>query len=64
MRAAIIEPSASSRKKPSRPRPGPSAKPAVLQVARTKQRLRGYRMVAAPKVLRHFTARFAPLAEP
>ena len=36
---------------------------AVLEVARTKERLRGYRMVSAPTVLRHFTARFVPMVE-
>jgi tryptophanase len=34
---------------------------AVIEVARSRDRLRGYRIVAAPKVLRHFTATFAPL---
>ena len=34
---------------------------AVLAVAAQKEGLRGYRMVEAPKVLRHFTARFEPL---
>ena len=33
----------------------------VLEVARLKQSLRGYRIVASPRVLRHFTARFEPL---
>ena len=31
---------------------------AVLEVARLRDRLHGYRIVSAPKVLRHFTARF------
>jgi len=35
---------------------------AVIGVAAMKQRLRGYRMVKAPAVLRHFTASFEPLA--
>jgi len=35
----------------------------VLAVAKVKSRLRGYRIVSAPKVLRHFTARFEPLAD-
>jgi tyrosine phenol-lyase len=34
---------------------------AVIEVARSRDRLRGYRIVAAPKLLRHFTATFAPL---
>jgi tryptophanase len=34
---------------------------AVIQVAAMRECLRGFRMVAAPKVLRHFTARFEPL---
>ncbi len=33
----------------------------VLSVARQAAPLRGYRIAAAPKVLRHFTARFEPL---
>jgi tryptophanase len=33
----------------------------VLEVARLKDGLRGYRIVSAPTVLRHFTARFEPL---
>jgi tryptophanase len=33
----------------------------VLEVARIKESLRGYRIVQAPRVLRHFTARFEPL---
>jgi tyrosine phenol-lyase len=34
----------------------------VLLVASRKDRLRGYRITSAPKVLRHFTATFEPLA--
>ncbi|HSK10387.1 MAG TPA: tryptophanase [Vicinamibacterales bacterium] len=33
----------------------------VIEVARLKDTLRGYRIVSAPRVLRHFTARFEPL---
>jgi tryptophanase len=33
----------------------------VIEVARLKNTLRGYRIVSAPTVLRHFTARFEPL---
>lgn len=33
----------------------------VIAVARLKDQLRGYRIVSAPAVLRHFTACFAPL---
>jgi tryptophanase len=33
----------------------------VLQVARQRDALAGYRITSAPKVLRHFTARFEPL---
>jgi tyrosine phenol-lyase len=33
----------------------------VIEVARQKDALRGYRIVSAPTVLRHFTARFEPL---
>jgi tryptophanase len=33
----------------------------VLEVARSRESLRGYRMTLAPNVLRHFTARFEPL---
>jgi tryptophanase len=36
---------------------------AVIGVAGTKERLRGYRIVKAPRVLRHFTAVFEPLAD-
>jgi tryptophanase len=32
----------------------------VLEVARQRDALRGYRLVSAPNVLRHFTARFEP----
>ncbi len=34
---------------------------AVIAVAGMKDRMRGYRIVSAPPVLRHFTARFEPL---
>jgi tryptophanase len=34
---------------------------AVIAVARSRDRLRGYRITQAPKVLRHFTAVFEPL---
>jgi tryptophanase len=34
---------------------------AVIGVAQQRERLRGYRIVSAPKRLRHFTARFEPL---
>jgi tryptophanase len=34
---------------------------AVIAVARTRDDLSGYRIVSAPKVLRHFTARFEPV---
>ena len=34
----------------------------VIEVARGKDALRGYRMVSSPRRLRHFTAQFAPLA--
>ena len=33
----------------------------VIEVARLKDQLRGYRIVSAPTVLRHFTARFERL---
>jgi tryptophanase len=33
----------------------------VLEVARRKDTLAGYRIDSAPRVLRHFTARFSPL---
>jgi tryptophanase len=36
---------------------------AVIAVAGVKERLRGYRIVEAPAVLRHFTAVFEPLPE-
>jgi len=35
---------------------------AVIAVAQSRQQLRGYRIVSAPKTLRHFTAIFEPLA--
>ncbi len=35
---------------------------AVIHVARMRDTLRGYRIASAPKMLRHFTASFAPLA--
>ena len=35
----------------------------VMEVARTRDRLRGYRIVSAPRTLRHFTARFEPLGQ-
>jgi len=35
---------------------------AVIFVAERAKLLRGYRMVQAPRVLRHFTARFEPLS--
>jgi tryptophanase len=35
---------------------------AVIAVARAAETLRGYRILSAPKALRHFTARFASLA--
>jgi tryptophanase len=33
----------------------------VLEVARIKEDLRGYRMTTSPRMLRHFTAGFQPL---
>ena len=33
----------------------------VLEVARIKEALRGYRLTYAPNVLRHFTAKFEPI---
>jgi tryptophanase len=33
----------------------------VLEVARLKDALSGYRLTSAPKVLRHFTATFEPI---
>jgi tryptophanase len=33
----------------------------VLEVARLKRTLRGYRIVSAPRILRHFTATFEPI---
>jgi tryptophanase len=35
---------------------------AMIAVAEARRRLGGYRIVSAPKMLRHFTARFEPLA--
>jgi tryptophanase len=35
---------------------------AVIEVAASRGRLKGYRIVSAPKALRHFTALFEPLA--
>ena len=35
---------------------------AVIEVASTRDRLRGYRIVSAPRTLRHFTATLEPLA--
>jgi tryptophanase len=34
---------------------------AVIAVAQMKDSLCGYRITSAPKMLRHFTARFEPL---
>jgi tryptophanase len=34
---------------------------AVIEVAAMRDRLRGYRIVSAPKTLRHFTATLEPL---
>jgi len=34
---------------------------AVIEVAASRERLTGYRIVSAPKALRHFTAQFEPL---
>jgi tryptophanase len=36
---------------------------AVIGVAAMRDRLRGYRIVSPPKVLRHFTAEFAPVED-
>jgi tryptophanase len=33
---------------------------ALIEVARRKERLRGWKITHAPKFLRHFTAQFAP----
>ncbi len=35
---------------------------AVIHVARMKETLRGFRITSLPRVLRHFTAEFEPLA--
>ena len=35
---------------------------AVIEVAKNASKLMGYRITEAPRTLRHFTARFAPLA--
>jgi tryptophanase len=37
---------------------------ALGRIARRRDQLRGYRFEYAPALLRHFTARFQPLAEP
>ena len=34
---------------------------AILQIFERRDEMRGYRIVEAPKTLRHFTARFEPL---
>jgi tryptophanase len=34
---------------------------AVIGVAKLRKQLRGYRIVSAPRVLRHFTAELEPL---
>jgi tryptophanase len=34
---------------------------AVIYVARAREQLRGFRITSAPKILRHFTAAFAPI---
>jgi tryptophanase len=37
---------------------------AVIAVAQAREGLRGYRIATAPRVLRHFTARFEPRESP